>query len=473
MIAILGAGLAGLTAAHELIKRGVPGCDIVIFEKEDDVGGLAQTRTAGGHTFDLGPHRWFTKSDQTDRLWEEINQPDVLHLNQLTRIWYGKRFFNYPLAPANMLANLGIRESAAALCSYLLQLVKNRFAHSPPKDLEEAFIRQFGTTLYNTFFREYNLKLWGGTGCKELAPDWARQRVKNLSLGAALLDLFGLTRKGKVVSLVERFKYPTNGAGQTAANMASIITAAGGRILCSAHVTGVVREQQRLTRIIVTREGEREEYAIDYCISSLPIDLLASSIQAPLSVAAREAAEGLRYRDLLFIALFLDVPRVMQDNWIYVQDPSLSFNRFMDMGSWNPALSPPGATTMLFEVTCNVGGPSWNCDDDAWIERITGEFIREFDFVERERIKGGKVIRKTHAYPVYTLDYQQRLDTLKTELKSIGNLQLIGRNGLFRYNNMDHSMATGVAAARNYLGAAIDIEAINLDQEYHELKQGG
>lgn len=473
MIAILGAGLAGLTAAFELLRRGVPGREIIIFEREDEVGGLAQTRRHDGFSFDLGPHRWFTKSDEIDRLWEDVNQPDILNLDRLTRIRYRKKLFKYPLDPIDTLASMGLSESTLAICGYLWQSIRNRYNHTPPQNLEEAFIRQFGPTLYNAFFREYNRKLWGGEGCRALAPDWARQRVRNLSLGRALLDAAGLSRKGSVVSLVERFKYPAHGTGQTSARMAEALTAAGGTILCSAEVTGIKREKSRLIHLVLKRGSKQEEYAMDYCISSLPIDLLATCIQEPLSAAVLEAAAGLRYRDMVFIILFLDVPRVMKDNWIYVQDPEVSFNRFMDMGSWNPALSPDGATSLVFEVTCNAGDALWNRPDKEWIERVSEEFVREFGFVERHRIMGGTVVRKTHAYPVYALDYRKRLDAVKQELQRIENLQLIGRNGLFRYNNMDHSMASGVAAARNYLGEEIDIDAINLDQEYHEIKRPG
>ncbi len=471
MIAILGAGLAGLTAAFELLQRGIPGREIIIIEREDEVGGLAQTKSHEGFSFDLGPHRWFTKSDEIDRHWEGVNHPDILHLDRLTRIWYRKRLLNYPLAPLNILTKLGIGESAIAIGSYLVQTLRNRFTHSPPQNLEEAFIRQFGPALYNAFFKEYNLKLWGGAGCGELAPDWARQRVRNLSLGRALLDALDLSPKGKVVSLVERFKYPSHGTGQTSARLAGRITAAGGTILSSTVVTGIERQGSRLSRIIVNRAGHEEEFPTDYCISSIPIDFLARSIFPRLSSETVEAAAGLRYRDLIFIVLFVDAPRVMRDNWVYVQDPAVSFNRFMDMGSWNPALSPPGTTSLVFEVTCNAGDALWNSPDGKWIEQISAEFVNEFGFVGRNRIMGGTVVRKTHAYPVYALDYKKRLEAIKRDLREIENLQLIGRNGLFRYNNMDHSMATGMAAARNYLGAAIDIDVINLDQEYHEEKR--
>lgn len=468
MIAVLGAGLAGLTAAYELIKKGVPGKDIIIFEKEDEVGGLAQTKSYNGFRFDLGPHRWFTKSKELDHLWTEINSPDILELERLTRIWYKKKLFNYPLSPMNALKNLGVVESTGALLTYFLQTFKNRFNKMPPHNMEEAFIRQFGPTLYKAFFKDYNQKLWGGYGCKDLSPDWVRQRVKNLSLSQALLDAIGFSKKGSIVSLVDRFKYPKNGTGQLSQNMARFVISAGATILCSSEVKRIEKVGKRLSRISVNNNGCDWEYEIDYCISSIPIDLLSSAIDEGIPSEVAEAIKGLRYRHLIFIVLFIDMPRVMKDNWLYVQDPSVSFNRFMDMGSWNSSLSPEGLTSIVFEVTCDSGDEAWNRPDGNWISRISEEFVSEFNFIKKENIIGGKVFRKTHAYPVYALDYRKRLDVVKYELKKIENLQLIGRNGLFSYNNMDHSMVSGRAAARNYSGENIDIDNINMEQDYHE-----
>lgn len=468
MITILGGGLAGLSAAYRLIKNGVSGKDILIIEKDNEVGGLAQTKTVDGFRFDLGPHRWFTKSKEIDQIWEEVNSPHILELYRLTRIYYGKKFFNYPLSPVNVLTNLGIAEASHAVFDYLLQTVKNRIKSNPPKNMEDAFIRQFGTTLYKDFFKEYNLKLWGGYGCKELSPDWVKQRVKNLSLGQAILDALSLSRKGKVLSLVDRFKYPSNGTGQLSEKLAEGIVRAGGKIICSSEVTKVRVAGNRITSVMIHHNGFDEEYETDYCISSIPVDMFSRAIRPALPYVTLKAINGLRYRDMLFVVLFVDAQRVMKDNWLYVQNSSVSFNRFMDMGNWNPSLSPSGMTSLVFEVTCDYGDAAWNCSDNSWIERVSEEFVREFGFVEKKKIIGGTVFRKRHTYPVYTLDYKERLNTIKGELRKIDNLQLIGRNGLFRYNNMDHSMASGVSAAKNYLGEKIHIESINSEEEYHE-----
>lgn len=254
MIVILGAGIAGLSAAHELIKDGVPGKNILILEKEDDVGGLAQTKSHDGFRFDLGPHRWFTKSSELERKWLDINNPNILELERLTRIWYKKRLFNYPLSPLNALKNMGVAESSLAMFTYSAQVIKNRFNNNPPTNMEEAFIRQFGATLYKAFFKEYNLKLWGGNGCRDLSPDWVKQRVKNLSLAQAIMDAVGFSRKGKVISLVDRFKYPINGTGQLCNNMASAIKDSGGKILCNRYVRTIIRDYRKVRRIILLRQ---------------------------------------------------------------------------------------------------------------------------------------------------------------------------------------------------------------------------
>lgn len=468
MIAILGAGLAGLSAAYELIEKGVPGKEILIFEKEDDVGGLAQTKSYNGFRFDLGPHRWFTKSVEIDRMWEKVNSPDILEVERLTRIWYQKSFFNYPLSPMNVLKNFGIAESSVAIFTYLLQAARNRLDNAPPKNMEEAFIRQFGPVLYRTFFKDYNQKLWGGAGCRDLSPDWVKQRVKNLSLAQALLDAIGLSKKGTVVSLVEHFKYPSGGTGQLSERMMSAIKNSGGTVVCSSGVKRVIRAGNKLTHVIISRNGKHEEYEISYCISSIPIDFLVNAIYPEGSSGVVDATKGLRYRHLIFVVLFVEMARVMKDNWLYVQDPSVSFNRFMDMASWNPSLSPAGRTSLIFEITSDFGDSFWSCPDVELVKRVREEFVREFGFVENSKIIEGKVYRKTHAYPVYGLDYKKRLDVIKSHLGEIENLQLIGRNGLFRYNNMDHSIASGIGAAKNYIGENVDIESINLDMEYQE-----
>ena len=467
MITILGAGIAGLTAGYELIKNGVSGKDIVIFEKEDEIGGLAQTKAYNGFRFDLGPHRWFTRSNEIDRLWNELNSPDILDLERHTRIWYKDRLINYPLTPFNAFKNLGIGKSGPALFSYALQRIKDRFNNANPQNMEEALIRQFGPVLYKAFFKDYNQKLWGGEGCGELSPDWVGQRVKNLPLPRAVFDAIGLSKKGSVDSLTDRFKYPVNGCGQLSERLAQRIKDSGGAIICNAEVKNIYLSGKRLTHLVINRNGYEEGYEIDFCISSIPIDDLCRAVSPALpSADILQAANGLRYRHMIFVVLFIDAPRITKDQWIYVQDPGISFNRFMDMNSWNPALSPPGMTSLVFEVTCDRRDVRWNLSDEEWIKKISEEFVRGFNFIEKGNILGGKVYRKSHAYPVYTLDYKNRLGIIRDELKKVENLQLIGRNGLFRYNNMDHSMATGLAAARNYSGKA-HIDTADVGNEFH------
>jgi len=245
----------------------------------------------------------------------------------------------------------------------------------------------------------------------------------------------------------------------------------GGRIYCSSEVEAVIHNGKRITQVVVSRKGLVEEYDVDYCISSIPIDRLTNSLIPAAATETKNAASSLSYRSIIFVVLFLDVPQVVRDNWIYVQDPAVCFNRFMDMASWNKDLSPPGKTSLVFEVTCNAGDESWKMSDDVWISRVQEDFIREFGLVDAKKILGGTVVKKTHAYPVYSIDYKNSLNTIKKELQKFRNLELIGRNGMFRYNNMDHSIASGIAAARNFLGEKIDLNAINLDGEYHEEKR--
>jgi protoporphyrinogen oxidase len=468
MIAVLGAGIAGLAAGYELMKNGVSGKDIIIFEKEDEIGGLAQTKRYDGFRFDLGPHRWFTRSKEVDHLWNELNSPEILDLERYTRIWYKNRLINYPLSPFNVIKNLGISRSGPALFSYVLQRIKDRFNNAGPQNMEEALIRQFGPALYKAFFKDYNQKLWGGEGCRELSPDWVGQRVKNLTLSHAVFNAIGLSKKGSVDSLTDRFKYPVNGCGQLSERLAKRIKDSGGTIVCNAEVRDITLSGKRLTHIVINRNGYEEGFEIDFCISSIPIDDLCRAVSPALpSSDILQAANGLRYRHMIFVALFIDAPRITKDQWVYVQDPAITFNRFMDMNSWNPSLSPTGMTSLVFEVTCDRRDARWSLSDSEWIKKISEEFVRGFNFIDKKKIVGGKVYRKTHAYPVYTLDYKDRLGVIRNALGNIENLQLIGRNGLFRYNNMDHSMATGLIAARNYSGKTHMDTFADVGNEFH------
>jgi protoporphyrinogen oxidase len=456
---VLGAGPAGLTAGYLLAKREHP---VTVLEAEDQVGGLAKTVVRDGYRFDLGGHRFFTKSKEVERLWFEVMGDEFLLRPRMSRIYWNKRFLDYPLRGPDVMKKLGPVELSKVFGSYVAASMRPR---GREQTFEEWVSNRFGRRLFELFFRSYTEKVWG-VPTSELRAEWAAQRIKGLSFASAAKAAFFGNEGNKVKSLIQEFHYPRYGPGQMWETMTENIRALGGEVLVSNPVEQLLVEDGLVRE--VAAGGEAYEPA--HVISSLPLRTTVSITSPRPPEHVIEAARGLRYRDFLTVALVLDGDDLFPDNWIYIHDPSVRVGRIQNYRSWSPWMVPdPSKACVGLEDFCFAGDDLWTMDDDALVELATRE-LEELRLAPRSKVERGYAVRVPKAYPMYDADYADRVATVRAWLEGIHNLQQVGRNGLHRYNNSDHSMLTAIRAVENaVLGTAHDLWAVNAESVYHEV----
>ncbi len=455
---VLGAGPAGLTAGYLLATRDLP---VTVLEAEAQVGGLAKTVVRDGYRFDLGGHRFFTKSKEVERLWHEVMGDEFLLRPRMSRIYWNNRFLDYPLRGPDVLKKLGAVELGRAFGSYLV-------ARARPRGSEESFeewvSNRFGKRLFRLFFRSYTEKVWG-VPTSEIRAEWAAQRIKGLSFTSAAKAAFFGNEGNKVKSLIQEFHYPRYGPGQMWETMTEKIRELGGQVLLEDAVARLVVEDGLVREVVAARES----WEPGHVISSLPLRTTVSIVRpiAPPEVLA--AARGLRYRDFLTVALVLDGEDLFPDNWIYIHDPSVRVGRIQNYRSWSPWMVPdPAKACVGLEYFCFAGDELWTMSDDDLVDLAATELER-LGLAPRSKVERGYAVRVPKAYPMYDADYSDRVATIRRWLEGIGNLQQVGRNGLHRYNNSDHSMLTAIRAVENaVLGTGHDIWAVNAESVYHE-----
>jgi protoporphyrinogen oxidase len=459
-IVVLGGGPAGLTAGLVLARRGVTG---VVLEADRQVGGIAKTVERGGFRFDLGGHRFYTKLDPVQRLWERTLGDELLVRPRLSRILYRGEYFAYPLRAEDVVRRLGVVETLRCAGSYLAARVRR---NEPPVTFEDWVTARFGRRLYNAFFREYTEKVWGIPG-SEIQSEWAAQRIRNLSFWTALKSAVGLNRT-HVTSLIEEFHYPRLGPGQMWEAIAEQLVRAGVPVELETRVTRLRHAGGRVESVVVeTPDGERE-LAVEGVVSSIPLSELVLSLDPlpPDDVVA--AARRLRYRDLLVVALVSSDPEPFPDNWIYLHDPGTRAGRVQNFGAWSAGMTRPGFTCLGVEYFCFADDELWSMPDNALVQLAARELGR-IGLLDPDHVVDGTAIRVRHAYPMYDAGYREAVGRLRGALDGLENLETVGRNGLHRYNNQDHSMWTAVLGALNLLdGAGHDVWSVNADTEYVE-----
>jgi protoporphyrinogen oxidase len=458
-VIIVGAGPGGLTAAHELVRHGqMP----VVLEQGDRVGGIARTETYRGYRFDIGGHRFYTKVPEIQRLWNDVLGDDFRPVARLSRIHYRDRFYQYPLEPVNAVSNLGVVESGRMLFSY----VKSRVRPLPVEDTFEQWVtNRFGERLYATFFKTYTEKVWG-ISCREIRADWAAQRIRGLSLRSAVSHaVFG---NGEAKTLIRQFHYPVLGPGQMWERMQQRVVARGGHVRLNTEVVRIRRERGRVRSVVVRQDDRLTEIAGSHFLSTMPLSALVLRMDPPAPAAVQEAARQLRYRDFIIVGLIISRPHLFADNWLYIHTPGVSVGRIQNFKNWSAALVPDaGATSLGMEYFCNEGDPLWRKPDAELIALATRE-LAAIGLACADDVTDGVVIRQPKAYPVYDAGYRRHLQTIRDFLATLDNLQTLGRNGMHRYNNQDHSMLTGLLAVRNLLGDRHDLWNVNTERSYYE-----
>ena len=464
-VVIVGAGPAGLTAALELVRAGVP---VVVVEADARVGGLSQTLDYKGFRFDVGGHRFFTKIPAVRELWRSMLGADFLRRPRLSRILYDGRFFHYPLKPTNALLNLGVLRSLGILASYLW--IKLRPIR-PEVSFEDWVSNRFGRQLYRIFFGTYTEKVWGLPG-SAIGARWATQRIQDFSLWTAIVRMllpWRHRRAGKVVrTLVDEFEYPRLGPGMMWEAFAGEIEQRGGRVMLNARVSALVHDGRRVTAVEIDQDGRRFHQLASNVISTMPLKHLVESLGPTTPAFVRQAAGRLKYRDFLTVGLVVDEPDVFADNWIYIHDATVKVGRIQNFKNWSPDMVPDSSKTFLgLEYFCTADDEVWTLSDKALIELATQE-LGAIGLVNPARVVDGAVVRAPKAYPVYDEGYSEAVQGVREYVQGFANLQTIGRNGTHTYNNQDHSMVMGMLAVRNLFGERHDLWTVNPEDEYLE-----
>lgn len=458
-VVIIGAGPAGLTAAYELVKRGIPP---IVLEKSNQVGGLARTETYKGYRFDIGGHRFFTKTEEVQNSWREMLKEDFLRVPRLSRIHHQGKFFHYPLNLSNVLSHLGIVESLTILFSYGMAAIH---PYPEEKTLEQWVINRFGSRLYKTFFKAYTEKVWG-IPCDRIQADWAAQRIKGLSLISAVSN--ALYRNDGVKTLVHEFHYPVYGTGMMWQRFQKIVESLDGEVCLETEVVGLKCEDDRIKSIVARKAGRFIEVPGDHYLSTIPLVELITCLDPPPPEEVLRAAQSLFYRDLILIGLIVDHPNLFPDQWIYIHSPQVKVSRIQNFKNWSIGMVPdPMKTSLGMEYFCTEGDGLWMRSDPELVDLATRELIH-LGLAKEGEVKEGVVFRQCKAYPVYDRDYRKNLEMIRQFLKDIENLQSIGRNGMHRYNNQDHSMLTAMFAVKNLLGENHDLWGVNVDPSYYE-----
>ncbi|MAT70126.1 MAG: FAD-dependent oxidoreductase [Planctomycetaceae bacterium] len=464
-VVIVGAGPAGLTAAAELVDSGRR---IIVLERDPQyVGGISRTVRYKDFRFDIGGHRFFSKNQDIVAWWRRRLPDDFLTVPRRSRILYQGKYFDYPLQPVNAFRNLGVLNSTACILSYAKRRL---WPHRPERSFEDWVSNRFGSRLFDIFFRTYTEKVWG-IPCNEISADWAAQRIRGLSLWTAVRQAIGGTRNGAAVikTLIDEFQYPRLGPGMMWEQTRDDLLAGGANIAMGRAVERIDTDQSRVLSV-TTRDtqGQREEWTAEEFLLSMPLRDAALSIRPRIKTEAITAARELKYRDFITVLLVVRGERIVDDTWIYVHDPKVRVGRIQIFNNWSPDLVPvPGVTCLGLEYFCNVGDELWAHSDAELIQLATNE-IAQLGFVSHKAVEDGAVARMEKTYPVYDGNYETHVATVRQELERFANLQMIGRNGMHKYNNQDHAMLTGMLAAERLAGGTRDPWKVNTDAEYHE-----
>lgn len=467
----IGAGPAGLTAGYLLSKKNH---DCLVLEKDPNyVGGISRTVSYKGFRFDIGGHRFFSKSEEVCALWDEILGDDFIERPRKSRIFYKNKFYSYPLKPFEALFNLGLVESMLSLLSYMKAKL---FPKRPVQSFADWVSNQFGPRLYQIFFKTYTEKVWG-MPCEDISADWAAQRIKGLSLMSALMNALRPARKSKqqgdvIKSLITTFRYPRLGPGMMWEAAEGKIKAMGNQVLLDAEVECLSYDaDRRLWQVQYHHQGERVTLLSEYVISSMPMRELVHALSPTPPEEILAAAQALKYRDFLVVALIVDAAGHFDDNWIYIHDSSVKVGRIQNFRSWSTELIPDDEKNCYgMEYFCFEGDGLWNSDDDSLIALAKSEIVK-IGLVTDAEVIDGAVIRQAKAYPVYDGDYKNNINIIREYIdKHCPGLCPVGRNGMHKYNNQDHAMMTAMLTVENIDAGEkrFDVWHVNQDAEYHE-----
>ncbi len=442
MIVVLGGGLAGLSAAHALARAGHP---VQVIEKGARPGGLARTVSHQGFSYDLGGHRILTDLPEIQRLVEELLGDDLLVVERRSQILLRGRRVTYPLRPANALAGLGIRTSAAVLADYAGRRIRSWLRPPRIRSLEDWVVTHYGRAMFDLYFREYSEKVWGRP-CQQIDSDWVAQRIDGLSLGQAIKSAFCRRPARGIKTLTDTFLYPRQGIGQLADRLTAAIERHGATVRTGTPVRTVVHDGRRIGAVLLGSGQWRSMLSADRFVSTIPITALVAAMRPPPPPEVRAAAAAISFRALLTVTVFLRRRQATDLTWMYLPEKRIPFGRIHEPRNWSAAMAPAGFTHLVAEYFCDQDDGTWRTPDDRLIAD-TAAILARLGILRPEEVTGGHVLRIPHAYPVFDLDYRRHVEVIRSYLARFRNLSLAGRSGTFSYLNMDRAMHSGLLAA--------------------------
>lgn len=463
-VMVIGAGPAGLSAAYILAENGI---DVCVLEKEDFVGGISRTVVKGNYRFDLGGHRFFTKNQELNAFLDNLLGNELINVGRQSRIYFNNKYFNYPLEPINSVFGLGLLTAQHILLSYFVQRMKKMFVRKELISLQDWVVDKFGYKMFELYFKSYTEKVWG-IPCDQIAAEWVAQRIKGMSMSQAIKSALMPAHKNAPLTLLRQFRYPQLGICRICERMAEKVNHRN-RILMNASVIGIKATKNMISSLVYSDPaGKPVMIAVDNIISSMPITELLQIIEPKVPNELVQCAQSLRYRDFIAVTLMLDKDRITNDTWLYIHDSKIGFGRIHEPKNWSPSMSPDRQTSLVMEYFCFENDAIWSKDDKEIVDMTIRDLVDQLGFIQDSDVIDSCVVRVKKAYPMYEIGYKKYLNRILDFLSGYKNLQLIGRNGTFRYNNMDHSIEMGIKAAHNILGGKECVLEVNVSDEYFE-----
>lgn len=468
-VVIMGAGPAGLATGHELSVSGVK---VSVLDRNDFVGGLCNTNEHNGYKFDLGGHRWFTKNEDLNAWFRRLMKDEIVWVERISRIYYDGGYYTYPISILNVIKNAGIFTIAQAGVTYLLSALQYSVFSKSINNMKDAYVAQFGTKLYDMFFRRYSEKVWG-LPCDKLSADWVSQRSAGLSIWTVIQESL-LKTKSDNESLIEEFMYPRDGYVRIPQRMAEDIVEASdeNEIHLESNITHIKYNGPNDFDITYQNpEGEETTVNATKVVSTIPLGVLPRIMEPGPSQEVIDAARSLTFRDLITVNVILKKDRVSIDTWLYVQDEDILFGRLHEPKNWSKAMVPDQSTTSLvLECFCTKGDHIWQMTDEEVGQRCVEDLEKKLGFIDASEVIDFACIRSLQAYPVYDLEYGDKIAKINEYLGQFDGLHIVGRGGTHRYNNADHSIEMGLLLGRKILGYDVDYMDVNTEPEYHEIK---
>ena len=447
-VLVLGAGLAGLTAARELHRASYP---VTVIEADEKIGGLARTIEYKGFRFDLGGHRFVTDNPDLHSYVRDLLADDCLCVPRSSKILLRNRYFDYPLRPLNAICGFGPMMTASILFDYIRQRIRARFTKSSPVSLQDWVISHFGRTMFDIYFRDYSEKVWG-IDCNRIDMNWMQQRIQGLSLGKAIIKSLLPGQGQQLATLSNRFLYPRLGIGQIADKLVADVSKSN-PVLTGMRVLKVQHEDFQIRNVEVEQGGRR--YILDgrTFISTIPLPALIRAMQPSPPADVLAAASQLGSRDLLTVTLMLNCPQVTEHTWIYIPEKNIPFGRIHEPSNWSACLAPPGQTHLVVEYFCSRGDSIWNSPDETLTNNTINQLVA-LGLIKRDDVFDSVTTRIANAYPLFEVGYKKHCRTVYDYLDKFSNLYTAGRSGMFRYYNMDHAMMAGMDAADEIIRCA-------------------